>query len=351
MANLMLNDLIEAFLAHRRVNVAANTHRSDIRVSRLFLAHVGNIQVRNVTYHHVDTYFTARSMTGVENGSLNVELGVLRALFKFAHDIGKLPGRNPMALRKTFEVRGGGHRRIPPERFRDLLDSAEHPRDRIIVALGMYLLIRQSEIKIMVVGDVDLDYGTIRVFQPKTGKFDTMPLSNELDRELRRWLTWYTTAMRQPLRAEWFLAPRKARPRFSGKRDESGKSLMDLDGAPIDPTGPMGRPHEVIQRSLVKCGYAVRDASGKSTRDGVHTLRRSGATAIYRRLADEGFDGAIAFVQEILHHAHAKQTEDYIGVKLNTEQRDRMIRGQDLYPVRDADVIRIDKVRGAGENG
>ena len=78
-------------------------------------------------------------------------------------------------------------------------------------------------------------------------------------------------------------------------------------------------------------GYATRDASGKSTREGSHTLRRSGARAYYDHWVAEGRADAIRIVQTLLHHKKVEQTQEYIGLELDRANRDELMRGVTIF--------------------
>lgn len=312
---------------------AASTRRTSARVWRAFLAHTGNIQLRHVTSRHVDSYFAAR-MSTCTPATLNLELATLRRLFKFASSRGYMRNTiDPTGHRRRFRVQPRAKRRVPVHEFGRLLDAATHPRDRAVVALGIYLLLRQSEIKELRVGDVDLEHGAINARILKTAKLDEMPVSAELDVELRRWLTWYTQHV-GPLQPTMHLAPAKARPTFT--------STGAVDTASnLDPWRPVARPEHIVQRALAACGYEPVDDDGRPTRDGVHTLRRSAARAMFDRLVDEGYDGAGRVVQSLLHHSSFRMTEVYLGIDQDDRRRNDVVRGKEMFPTPQVNVVQM----------
>ena len=316
--------------------------RNANRTCRMFLAHTGNIQVKHVTARHIDSFFAMRLTKGVVPETLNVELSMLRTMFKTARLRGMVPTHfDPTAHRRPLRTRQKAKRRIPATEFTRMLDSARHPRDRACLALSIYLLTRQSEMAYLRVGDVNLTNGEIAVTVIKTGKFDVMPICAELDTELRRWLTWYADKC-GPLRDDWYLVPAKAAPGANpGQKGFAGDLLLSR----IYPDRPIGRPEQIVQRALEACGYATRKGDGSSMRDGVHTLRRSAARELFDRLCEEGYDGAGRVVQSALHHASFRQTETYLGIELDQKKRDDLIRGKEMFPVSGDNVVRLEVVK------
>lgn len=339
MQNITLGALIDEYVASMASGgYSASTRRTFKRTAELFLSTVGNIQVKHVQARHVDSFFASRQAAGISPGTLNLELVVLRGLFRFAMARRHMPPGQPDPASHRRRVRNmpKTRRRIPASEFERLLDATRHPRDRMVLALGIYLLARQSEIIELRIGDVDLVHGAISARIIKTAQVDTMPISTELDRELRRWLTFYAERC-GPLEPHWRLVPAKARPQINELRDR------DMLAAELKPLRPMVQPERIVQNALVACGYEVRDADGRPTRDGVHTLRRSSARALFDRLAERGYDNAGRIVQAMLHHASFKQTETYLGIDMDSKHRDEIIRGQEMFPVATDNVLVLNK--------
>lgn len=341
MMNPTLDTLVREYIdSLRSLDYSPSTIRTADRTCRRLLAQTGNIQLRNIDVKHVDRYFAIRMGQGVSAPTLNIELQNLRGLFRYAmarRYMGQTP--DPTAHRRRMRVQPKARRRIPAGEFTRLLDACEHPRDRMVVALGVYLMLRQSEIVRLRVGDVNLATGEVTAHIIKTAKLDVMPISLELDSELRRWLTWYTDTM-GGLRDDYLLVPAKARPVVMP--DGSGFNLMD---SPLHPYKMIGHPQDIVRRAMAACGYDLNDADGVTLRDGVHTLRRSAARAKFDELVDSGYDGALRVVQSMCHHASQKQTEIYIGVELDQKRRDDMIRGKRMYNIPQDNVTELRSVK------
>ena len=60
-------------------------------------------------------------------------------------------------------------------------------------SVGLYLCVRANEVCRMRLKDVKLEAGWANVVISKSYEADTMPIPNELDADLRQWLTHYTS--------------------------------------------------------------------------------------------------------------------------------------------------------------
>lgn len=200
---------------------------------------------------------------------------------------------------------------IPAEQFIDLLDAAEEPRDRIVVALGLFLFVRQGEITGLRVGDVGRTHIGVRVW--KTSQFDSMQVNQELRAELSEWFVTYARRVGQPLRPDWPLVP--------ALTPSWGKLVPDV-------TRPLQRPYRATQRALARMGWTDAEIDG----EGGHLLRRSGGRAMYLELRDrQGNERAMSFVQRRLHHAKREMTERYIGVSADQKEMDDLLVDKPMF--------------------
>lgn len=352
MRTILLSDLVDDFEQSLRSNSYSKaTVKTYVRTARGLLAHVGNIQARNVTPAHIDSYFANRHRGGIAASSSNTELASLRALYRHAsHRRVVSPGGDPTAHRRPARVVRVDRLRIPASQFPRLLDCAAHPQDRMVVALGLYLFLRRSEIQLLRVGDVDLQLGDIAVSVPKTAEWDRMPISAELDRELRRWLAYYAEALGRPLRPDDYLVPSRKRVPYARGLTREENARRVANAALFRPDRPVSTPERCVQRTLLKFGYEVRDDCGRPLREGNHTLRRSGARALFDRLVSEGYDYAIRTIQAMLHHKSIRTTELYLGLELDKKKRDEIVRGNEMFPVEKANVVEMEVYREVQEN-
>lgn len=197
--------------------------------------------------------------------------------------------------------------RLTADELLALLDGADYPQHRILLALAMNLAVRGGEIQRMRVGDVNLPAGSIRVRVDKTGEVDDMPINADLDSELRRWLATYRAAVPR-LGPDAFLVP--------------GQRVDPYGGVHYRPDRTLSEPYGVVKRGLAKLGWA--DSHG----EGVHTIRRSVARIFFDQVRATDPDGALIATMRLLHHSQPGQTLVYIGYDRQQEVRDELLRGK-----------------------
>lgn len=325
-----LSDTMGLYLDSRRgQGIRPATIRNDRKdITKLLLA-VGNIPVDRLEPRHIDALFAAQSH--LSDSTSNQMHTTLSAFFKWcrAHRFLR-PDQDPLAGRRLRKVRRPERGRVHLSQFPALLDAAgnHHPRDRAAVALGLFLMLRQSEIATLRIRDVDLQARRIEVEIHKTADRDSMPISSELDAELRTWLTTYVR-LAGPLQPDWYLIPSKTR--IPDRRRPDGTWERSTEQA-LRPYRQTTHLEDIVKRALEGIGYEVRDTNGRSRQEGFHTLRRSGARAVYEELRSAGYDGAMARVQAFLHHSSVTMTEKYLGLKLDRDLRDQETAGQPLLP-------------------
>jgi integrase len=223
------------------------------------------------------------------------------------------PDNDPLLGLRYRKVPKDEAARLSINEFPLLLDSAENPRDRILVATGLYLFLRTSELESLRIRDVNLAEGTINTTIFKTGDFDVMPISSEYDKELRRWFTHYSQECGE-LDSNWYLIPTKNR----GSR--TGKTLYN-------PESKICHTERHVERSLNNMGWDTSQG-----RVGMHLLRRSGARAWFDELNNQTVDGALKIVQAHLHHKSVVMTERYLGLTADRIKRDRVLKGESMFP-------------------
>jgi integrase len=255
----------------------------------------------------------------------NLHLSNLRGFFTWARRNGYVPKdydptegwRNVRAERKEKTW-------LPIEQFADLLNACDNGRDRAIIAIGLFTFMRGSEVSTLRVRDVDFQRHTVEMYRHKTKQQDVLPLSSELHRELLTWLNEYELRVNRPLNPDWYLVP--AQGPLPMTFDFTKRKLQPT-GEPsvLRPDTPMGKPYEVVKRAMRRVGM---DPHGS----GLHTLRRSGARALFDRLRHEGYDGALMRVSSMLGHADTKTTEIYLGLSIERQQRNELIAGKPMFP-------------------
>lgn len=335
-----LSDSIDDYLTHSESKGLSKSTMHGKRVTlRRFLTVTGNILTENVHEGHVDQFFNEITKTRSAR-SRQLDTSILRGFFNWAART-RRTGRhqNPMADRQAPKAAPRAWRGFDVSKVPALLDSASHPRDRILLALGCYLLGRSVEFQLLTVGDVRLDAGYVSYRIPKTFKTDELPITQELDEELRRWLTYYSQECGS-LDPNWYLVPAKTPPR------------MEAVGGPVKGAGEL-RPtrkaiemHKIAQGALVSIGFPIRDPDGKPLNEGMHTIRRSIARALHDQLRDEGDPSPVETVRSVLNHATERETRRYIGLETSRVHRDARLKGRLMFPgLRAENVSDLDSAR------
>lgn len=335
----LLSDSIDDYLVLRSSqDFSKRTLINERGVLKRFLLVNGNIWTHQIEARHATRYFEDAGKTRSPR-SLQLDHTVLGQFFDWARKTKRLPlDMDPMIGRRRPKTRHKERDRIHVSKFPHLLDVAEaqDPRNRAVVAILMYTLIRDQEAADLRIGDVDLDAGYLHVRITKSHTEDSMPISLELDSELRRWLTTYAAEARRPLKPSDYLLPRRQSAGLV--KDENNDRIIGHEMF-YDPERPIARVGRVAASVLVDFGWEMRDHQGKAKMEGAHTIRRSGARALFDRLAAESFDHSLRIVQSMLHHASVTQTEHYIGVTADRRSRDELIRGRAMFGAQDTSAI------------
>jgi len=245
----------------------------------------------------------------------NMRRAHLSMLFKYSRSMGFVPPDfDPLLNTRKRPVPEVERKRVDRESIRDLIEGADSPRERILLAVGLNLCLRISEVSDLRIRDIDLNARRVSVRVFKTGVVDNMPMTQELEKELRRYITWYTLQVGE-LKPDYYLIP----------STWQEKKLM--------PHKPMSRPADAIKRNLQRIGWD--DVRG----EGGHTLRRTGARWILMSLESEGEERAMRVVQQLLHHKTLSQTEHYLGITVDKEHRDRVLTGTRWYTAEDDENV------------
>jgi integrase len=315
-----LQAALDEYLATRR-HTAANTQINDRSVLNLFVRHVGNIQVGHLTAQHVEDFFLGPQGLMQRNNarSYNKVRQRVSGFLTFCADRGYK--RSPlMSNVRPMRVFHRERLRLTPAQMLDLLDRTADPRDRGMLAVAVNLGLRASEITGLQVGDVNLHAQTLHVVISKSGFEDLMPLSSDLEDELRRWLTAYARSIRSALTDEAYLFPARYAPRLRGMTTP-GHPTMPQPGA-LRPEQRLTKPAAVVQRALRRIGLEI-DAG-----EGFHTLRRSAGRAFFDSLLSAGHDEALRMTSAFLHHSSSQVTETYLGLQHERIKRDDALRGR-----------------------
>jgi integrase len=303
---------------------------------RLIKKH-GERKLSLVNDQHIAAYFEKESERRGPS-SMATTHAILNAFYTFCVQTGRLrPQQNVMLTRRAPRGEKRDMERIPVYRWPQLLACAQEsdPRDRVLVAMGLYTLLRDQEMAALRLRDVDLNAGHIRARIPKTDDLDLVAISADLDRELRTWYIHYQNRV-GPLEPNMLLLPAR---RIPPPLRTSRGTWMASPHSSYDPYASVGKCAAIVTPLFKQIGYRTRDESGKSTGMGAHTLRRSGARAYYDYFVSQGRADALRVVQTMLHHKNAEMTQHYIGLREDRQTRDQLVRGVTIFGLHELKTI------------
>ena len=333
-----LSPAIEAYGRFRASqDYSKSTLRAERQVLKAFLLNTGNVWCHQLTDKQVGRHFEAAAKTR-QAATLQNDHGVLVRFFKWCRHTGRMPvDSDPMYGRRQPKAMKKERNRVHVGDFGRMLDAAgeRDPRDRALMALLLYTLMRDGEITDLRIRDLDLKGSWLSARIHKTRLEDRMPVCAELAEEMRRWLTHYTSIV-GPLEPHYFLVPaRVTRPIHDGR----GKISHHACG--YKPEGRCGASARIVKPILEQIGFPVRDSAGQATNEGAHTVRRSGARALFDQLVTDGYDHALRVVQSMLHHKSMQMTELYLGITADRRSRDEILRNRVMYSVSNENVISL----------
>lgn len=274
--------------------------------------------------------------SGRSQASLSNDIKAIKAFIKFLHR------RELMALTRNPAL----HLKSNPDRTpkttldqiiiqpddnvtEKLLEAAgnRHPRDRAVVALGLWAGLRESEMLALRISGVAFDNTVvedgrlfaapeIRVYREKNDSWHVVPMHHRLEDELRQYFRWLETKC-GPLQRDWFVVGS----RLAGvtKLTRDGRHIPDggplHQNSPVDPTRPAAEVAPDVQAALKNAGF------GKLYRSGAHTLRRMAAVEMQNRTGD------IRNAMALLGHGTQATTEGYLRHSPGTTRIRKLMRG------------------------
>lgn len=321
---MLLSEAIDRFRADRlNKGIGVGTSKNEVTILRHLLAEVGNIQVSAITARHLDAFWARH--TDWAPGTWNRARASLNTFFKWCQARGIMP-RYADPLEGTRKRKEEVQERliIPSLEFETLIAAAADPRDRILVAMGLYLFTRISESTNLRWKDIDFQNHVVHIHRIKNKSSDVLPMCNELEHELKRWRLKYAEIMGEHVKPGWVVAPPYSRVIWEGVPGQKGV-LRPRTPQVLLPNRVMSNGTDRVKRVLACAGYEVLD------REGGHTLRRSGATALYNELSERGHDKAIRMCQAMLGHASIQTTEVYLALDLDRKARNDLLAGKPMF--------------------
>lgn len=349
-----LAEAVEEYLQYRAARYAPTGVQQDGYVLRRFVAQMGDLQLRHLRPERVTDWFygsgglmtehVTRDGThrpAIKASTHNYYRVRLASFFRFCQQRGWLK-RDPLAEVAPLKVSRRQRQQPPPETLLRMLEVAGNPRDRAYLATTINTALRANELVRLKVGDVDLDGQSLHVVISKTHEEDLLPLTSDLDTELRRWLATYATDLQRPLRPTDHLFPSRKGSVYAWETDEAGNRVRTRRPPSWVPERHVTHTERIIQDALGALGLPTKD-------EGTHTIRRAVARAFFDDMATEaGYDAALRTVSALLHHKSSATTEHYLGLSSEKARRDQRLRGRPFLTsmVEQSNVVPIVRATG-----
>ncbi len=352
-----LTAAVEDYLDHRRAKGRARTTvDNEAFVLRRFAAWYGDVQMRHMTPDKVSSWFYGadgvrsrhytrdrRCREPVTPGTHNYYRSRLKGFFQFTMQRGWVRVdllQEVDALRLPRVIR----QRPTPAQIAEMIETAPCERDRALLVTLAHTGLRRSEVLRLTVGDVDLEGLWLRAYITKSQLEDVLPMTCNLQRELRRWLDAYAASIGRPLTGSDVLFPARKTGGYRWATHSDGSRTRYRAPDSWQPIEPMTHPERVVQDALRRVGLPTKG-------EGCHTLRRAAARALFDELnEDSGFDLTLRVVSALLHHSNSTTTERYLGLDPERQRRDAFLRGQEFLASPPAgDVIPFRRHARAGE--
>lgn len=281
-----------------------------------------------IDHQCVDTWFAAHEGS---SGARANKIESIRHYLRWAENRGLLrAGFTADKLLEGYKGRRGQRQPkyyIPVEDFPALLSVAHSARDRAVLAIALYTLARQGEIAAITLKDLTLPGRKVSIYREKRKRWTETAMTPELREELTQWLKVYADKMGyqdyQDMikdHPDWLLVP--ARQTYPG-----GWLIKD-------PTKEIVSMERILKMALTDLGVtSTKDGiKVKHLGEGMHTIRRSGARALFARLINAiGYEGALTFVQAMLDHETQEMTLKYIGMDWVKEQLNNWLLNNSMY--------------------
>ena len=306
----LLEDLLQHHLtlkSARRAQVSDDTRRLYGLALRKFVAHcagahgLARLEIARLEPEDVDGWLVALQQDGLSPNTLASYLYGVRALYRALAWAGAASG-NPAAEVKPPRDPTPAHARksaLPPKLYRELAalpesrypaDDPRQARDALLLALGGSAGLRAMEICALDAADIDTALGRITVRSGKGGKRRQVPVARALQSALARW-----AEVRRGLELRGDIPQDETALLVSLSSNSSHGRRLTTSGARYIASGyyrAMGLPPELW---------------------GLHTLRRTAGTHLYRATRD------LHVVADVL--GHASVTTSAIYAKMDMDVR------------------------------
>lgn len=297
-------------------NTIANYQSVLRRLSRAFPGR----QYRGMTERDLSAFLYGPGgiLVGKAPGTGTVYRSALQGFFDYGRSMGwgKRIDRVPQpVIRQRGPRRMDLPTRLTGAQLRLLIDCADEPMLRGMLAVAMNTALRISDVVKIQARHVAFQTGEIAVWNQKTRKYDELPMTLDAESELRKYLSWWSAETGASLSdGEAFLFPGW---RWNGPTRELST------GCHIT----YGWAYTHLTDLYAECGIQVE------RREAWHVIRRSVARIYFDSLRGEvSFDHALRQTASLLGHSSASTTEKYLGFQSEREARNESLRGKRLIP-------------------
>ena len=299
---------------------------------RAFVRAVGDIETAKVGARHIDTMFSSNSHW--QPGTRNNRLSNLNLFFKWCRFRRYMPvDSDPTYGWKALSYLPAERMLIPRNEWPRLFAHCQDETETILIATGLYMLTRGSEAAGIQLRHIKLNIAKpiVQIHRVKNKQRVWLPIMSEYDPYLRRQLTY--------LAEQGFAGPNHYLiPTRTPAIHKPGSGVFTAGTGSVNANAPICRPYDTVKAVLDRAGYSTYW-------EGVHTLRRSGARAMFDELCSRGYDGALRRVQTMLGHRKSYTTERYLGISLDEMMLLDEFAGQSLYSSNPSDVAQIGGVQ------
>ncbi|MDX3260677.1 tyrosine-type recombinase/integrase [Streptomyces sp. MI02-2A] len=335
-----LRAAIDEYLSIReRTGKADNTMRLDRSLLPRLAEHLGNPTFEDLTPEQVRDFFYGTGgimdihVTRVKGQSLRAAVGPtthnhyrsrLAVFFSFCRSTGTAQRGDYLKFVDPLPEMKRKRMQPAPSVLLSLLDQAECAMHRAYLATAVNTACRASELQSLKVGDVNFSRSELFVTVVKTKEEDDMPLTADLERELRVWFEEYADLLGRPLEDDDYLFPARSGNQIKTHYFDEKLGCRVYERTPLvyHPDRPVERTEKIVKAALEKLGLPTRY-------EGTHTLRRAVARAYFDQLSEEvGYDAALRTVSALLHHRNMSTTERYLGLSTETKRRDQTMKGR-----------------------
>lgn len=331
---MSLDEAIHAYLiAFERAGASVGSCRAYRYILRTVSARLPRRQFSSITTQDLSRvlYGPDGITLGKSSRRANTQRAAINGLFGYGYSMGwrrDLLGAPRPVMRVTSPARPLTTR-LTADQLAALLTHAEYPMTRALVATAMNTALRISDVLKIQLGDLDLATGDLAVVTQKTRLTDVLPVTLDLDAELRRYLVWLTAETGVTVR------DREMRFRelylFPGFR-HGGFTRTHVPERPVSYRWANAQ----LAGLYAACGIEVEP------REAWHVIRRSVARIYFDSLrTDVSFDHALRQTSALLGHRLAATTELYLGLNAERQARDESLRGKRLIvPSQNVSVLR-----------